>query len=446
MSLAATCGGRKAAQGETLGGLRWMCFHVADTYKGYQLMSAMLSGMRVIEGSAFVAAPSGGMHLALLGADVIRFDPIGGSIDYTRWPIAPSGASLYWTALNKGKRSIQIDLRSDEGRDIIKGMIAAPGDDAQTTGMFLTNFPARGWLSYESLRESRDDLVMVAITGNPDGSTAVDYTVNAAVGYPTATGPAGRGEPVNHVLPAWDVICGQQAALGLLAGDRHRRATGEGQLIKLALSDVAMSTVANMGHVAEAEILGEQRERLGNDLYGAFGRDFTTQDGHRFIVVAISIKQWRGMLTALDIVDEVATLEAELGVDFADEGARFNHRDRLFRVVEARTNQLTMAELAQALDANGCCWGQYRDFLGMVRDDERCSTENPMFQRVDQPGVGSILSAGSPLRFGADADVVVPPAPVLGADTDQILEDLLGLSGAEIGGLHDRGVVAGPVA
>ena len=397
--------------------------------------------MRVIEGSAFVAAPSGGMHLALLGADVIRFDPIGGSIDYTRWPLAPGGASLYWTSLNKGKRSIQIDLRSDEGRGLIHGLVGAPGDAG---GMFLTNFPARGWLGYEAMKQAREDVIMVAIKGNPDGSTAVDYTVNAAVGYPSATGPAGSTEPVNHVLPAWDVICGQQAALGLLAADRHRRQTGNGQLVELALADVAMSTVANLGHVAEAEILGEQRPRLGNDLYGAFGRDFVSQDGERFIVVAISIKQWLGTLEATGTADDVAALEKELGVDFSDEGERFNHRDRLFALVDSYAASTPMAEIAASLDAHRCCWGQYSDFRGMVANDLRCSTDNPMFQRVDQPGVGSVLSSGSPLHFGADTNVIVPPAPVLGADTDQILEELLGLSTTEIAGLHDRGVVAGP--
>jgi 2-methylfumaryl-CoA isomerase len=404
-------------------------------------MSKMLSGMRVIEGSAFVAAPSGGMHLALLGADVIRFDPIGGSLDYTRWPLAPGGASLYWASLNKGKRSIQVDLRSGEGRDIVSGLICAPGDQG---GMFLTNFPARGWLGYESMREHRDDVIMVTITGNPDGSTAVDYTVNAAVGYPMATGPSELAEPVNHVLPAWDVICGQQAALGLLAADRHRRTTGAGQLVTLALSDVAMSTVANMGHIAEAEILGEQRARLGNDLYGAFGRDFVTSDGHRFIVVAISIKQWKGMLEATGTTAQVHALEQELGVDFADEGERFTHRDRLFALVEGYAARTPMVQVAESLNTHGCCWGQYNDFLGMVENDVRCSTDNPMFQRVDQPGVGSVLSAGSPLRFSADDHVVVPPAPVLGANTDQVLEELLGLSTSEIAGLHDRKVVAGP--
>jgi len=403
--------------------------------------AGILSGMCVVEGSAFVAAPSGGMHLALLGADVIRFDPIGGSIDYTRWPLAPSGVSLYWTSLNKGKRSIQIDVRSDEGRELIQSLVAAPGDSA---GMFLTNFPAKGWLSYDELRKQREDLVMVAITGNPDGTTAVDYTVNAAVGYPTVTGPADASEPVNHVLPAWDIICGQQAALGLLAADRHRRATGDGQLITLALSDVAMSTVANLGHVAEAEILGDQRARLGNDLYGAFGKDFVSGDGHRFIVIAISRKQWRGMLTATGISDQVAAIEAELGVDFTDEGVRFDHREPLFALVRQWASASTIVEIEAAMTSNGCCWGRYNDFLGMVRDDERCSTANPMFQRVEQPGVGSVLSAGSPLRFGSQPAAVVPTAPLLGEHTDEVLEGLLGLSPAEIGGLHDRGVVAGP--
>ena len=103
-----------------------------------------------------------------------------------------------------------------------------------------------------------------------------------------------------------------------------------------------------------------------------------------------------------------------------------------------------MVQVAESLNTHGCCWGQYNDFLGMVENDVRCSTDNPMFQRVDQPGVGSVLSAGSPLQFGADDDVVVPPAPVLGADTDQVLEELLGLSISEIAGLHDRKVVAGP--
>ena len=107
-------------------------------------MYALLDGLRVIESSAFVAAPIGGMTLAQLGADVVRIDPIGGGIDIGRWPLAPGGHSLYWTGLNKGKRSVEIDLRSAEGRELAAALVTAGGDEG---GIFLTNVPPRGPLA-----------------------------------------------------------------------------------------------------------------------------------------------------------------------------------------------------------------------------------------------------------------------------------------------------------
>src|SRR4030081_2134183 len=100
-------------------------------------MSGILSGLRVVEGSAFVAAPLGGMTLAQLGADVIRFDQIGGGLDNARWPLGADGQSLFWAGLNKGKRSIQLDLRSAEGRELVTALVAARGN-------LMTDFPARG--------------------------------------------------------------------------------------------------------------------------------------------------------------------------------------------------------------------------------------------------------------------------------------------------------------
>ena len=278
-------------------------------------MSLPLEGLTVVEGSAFVAAPSGGMTLAQLGADVIRFDRIGGGIDHRRWPLTPDGASLYWNGLNKGKRSLAVDLGDPEAQDLVAELVGRAGN-------FLTNFPAVGWLSYESLRQRGDGLVMVAITGNHDGTTAVDYTVNCAVGYPSATGHADDPRPVNNVVPAWDLVCGQMAAVGLLAADRRRILEGVGDLVTLALSDVALATVSMLGSLAEAQLLGTQREAIGNDLYGAYGSDFPTGDGRRVMVVAISPKQWRGLQSATGTTDAVEALADELGVDFVDEGER----------------------------------------------------------------------------------------------------------------------------
>ena len=186
----------------------------------------------MIEGSAFVAAPLGGMTLAQNGADVIRFDQVGGGLDFNRWPLAADGQSLFWAGLNKGKRSIALDLSSDEGRDLAVALITQ-------TGVFLTNFPIRGWLDFEALRGRREDLIVVALTGNADGTSELDYTVNPATGFPWITGPREHADPVNHVLPAWDIALGTLSAFGILAAERHRSITGAGQIVRLALSDVA---------------------------------------------------------------------------------------------------------------------------------------------------------------------------------------------------------------
>jgi 2-methylfumaryl-CoA isomerase len=236
-------------------------------------MNRILAGLRIIESSAFIAAPYAGMTLAQLGATVIRVDPIGGGLDYRRWPVTDKGDSLYWAGLNKGKKSVCIDLRKPEGRALLGDLITAAGDGG---GIFLTNLPAPPPLDYDTLRARRADLIMASIYGSRDGATAVDYTVNAAVGFPLVTGPAGHDGPVNHVLPAWDLLAGSNAALAILAAERHRRLSGQGQLLRLALADMAFATVGNLGYVAEVQINGEDRPRLGNDIYGTFGRDFTT--------------------------------------------------------------------------------------------------------------------------------------------------------------------------
>ncbi len=398
-------------------------------------MSLPLEGLTVVEGSAFVAAPSGGMTLAQLGADVIRFDRIGGGIDHRRWPLTPDGASLYWNGLNKGKRSLAVDLGDPEAQDLVAELVGRAGN-------FLTNFPAVGWLSYESLRQRGDGLVMVAITGNHDGTTAVDYTVNCAVGYPSVTGHADDPRPVNNVVPAWDLVCGQMAAVGLLAADRRRILEGVGDLVTLALSDVALATVSMLGSLAEAQLLGTQREAIGNDLYGAYGSDFPTGDGRRVMVVAISPKQWRGLQSATGTTDAVEALADELGVDFVDEGERYLARDRLGGLFGPWFAARTLAEVASGLDAEGVCWGPYRTFIEMVDEDQRCSTVNPLFADLDQPGVGRHLVCGSPLAFAGVEGRGAATAPRLGEHTGRVLADDLGLGATEIGSLVDRGVVA----
>jgi 2-methylfumaryl-CoA isomerase len=406
-------------------------------------MTGILAGMRVVEGSAFVAAPLGGMTLAQLGADVIRFDPIGGGLDYSRWPITDDGRSLFWAGLNKGKRSIQIDLGTGRGRELIAELVTAPGPDG---GLFLTNFPLRGWLDQAALAARRPDLITVNITGNYDGSSAVDYTVNPATGFPWATGPRHVAVPFNHLLPAWDAITGTLAAAGMLAAERHRRLTGTGQVVRVALSDVALAMVGNLGKIAEAQINQRERPKDGNYLYGAFGRDFTTKDGRRIMVVALTLRQWQNLVKATGLAEAFTTCEKMLDVDLTKEGDRFEAREVIGAILKPWTITRTLEEIRSIFDAHDVCWGPYWTFMELVENDERCSPTNPMFQEVEQPGIGTYLMPSSPLNF--DACERLPPrrAPLLGEHTDEVLADVLGLTDAEIGRLYDDGIVGGPVS
>jgi len=401
----------------------------------------ILEGLRIIEGSAFVAAPLGGMTLAQLGADVIRFDPIGGGLDRGRWPVTAEGHSLFWAGMNKGKRSIQIDLRSEAGRDLAAAIITAPGPDA---GLFLTNFPARGFLDYDRLAERRRDLIMVNIVGNHDGSSAVDYTVNPATGFPWATGPRHLSVPFNHLLPAWDAITGALATTSLLAAERARARTGAGQHVQVALSDVAFWMVGNLGKIAEVQINHHERVKDGNYLYGAFGRDFSTKDGHRVMIVALTPRQWRNLVAATGLDDSFDAIARLMDVDLDDEGGRFAARELIGATLKRWVLLYTLEELRDIFDAHGVCWGPYQTFTQLVERDPRCSPMNPMFAEVEQPGIGTYLMPGSPLAFSAAERLVPTRAPLLGEHTDEVLASVLGLSDAEIGHLYNEGVVAGP--
>jgi 2-methylfumaryl-CoA isomerase len=383
------------------------------------MTAPILAGLRIIELSAFIAAPLGGATLAALGADVIRVDPPGGGIDIERWPLH-NGRSLYWAGLNQGKRSVTIDTHTEAGQRQVAGLITAPGEGGR---IVLTNLPVKGWNSYASLAKLRRDLIMVVITGDRDGGTAVDYTVNAALGFPWLTGPEGHGGPVNHVLPAWDAMTGYLAALAILAAERHRRMHGEGQLVELSLSDVGLAVAGHVGLIGEAILEPQPRGRFGNQVYGTFGRDFGTRDGRRVMVLALTARQWASLGEATGLSRDFAALESQAGADFRHEADRWIHRKALCEILELWVAKHDLAEIREIFERNGVLWGVYQTPKQLVTEDPRASIANPMFGDIDHPGIGTYLTAGSPLRFGASQPVPPRPAPVLGEHTDEVLRE-----------------------
>lgn len=390
-----------------------------------------LAGVRIVEISSFVAVPLAGMTLAQLGAEVVRVDPIGGAADYRRWPVTADGESIYWAGLNKGKRSLAADMRSQEGQQLVQRLIA-------DSGVLLTNVAGREWHSYDTLAALRPDLIHVEVSGRADGGTGVDYTVNAGIGFPLVTGPAELATPVNHVLPAWDVSCGIYAALAVVTALRHRDATGQGQRIGIRLENVALATAGNLGFFTEVMVNGTSRERIGNSVYGQYGQDFTSSDGVSFMVVALTARHFRDLAELTGTTKAVAALADTLGADFSDEGQRFEHRDALSGLFGEWFAAHTAEEITAALSGSSVLWDRYRSFAEAVTEEK--VTANPLFRPLDQPRIGEYLAPGLPISIGGE----YPPAvasPALGDDTTSVLTEWLGLSGDEVSRLVESGTV-----
>lgn len=398
-------------------------------------MYKLLCGLSVIEASSFVASPTAGLYCAQFGAEVIRVDQVGGGPDFHRWPVTADNDSLYWENLNRAKKSVALDLRRVEGRELLQQLVIE-------TGQFITNFPVDGFLAHAPLAARRADLVTIRIMGWADGSPALDYTVNNSVGYPllTGTGP----EPVNHVLPAWDLLTGAYAAFALLAALQRRNATGEGVEIRVPLSDVAIGTVANLGGIAEVLYSGQNRPRLANAVYGLFGRDFMTRDAQRTMIVIVTPAQWSNLLEALDLRDAVATVEARRGVSFAnDDGLRFLHRDALFPLFEQAIAARDHAALAALFDAKGIVHSRYRTMLDAA-NDRFLVAENPIFGTVENPSGAHYPAAGAFATIPQIDRQPPLPAPRNGEHSEQVLADRLGLPSKQIAHLIDAGIVGVP--
>ena len=407
-------------------------------------MYQLLSDLSVIEVSSFVASPTAGLYCAQMGAEVIRVDHKAGGLDYDRYMLTKEGRSLSWENLNRAKKSVALDLRSGEGRELCVEL-------ARKTGQCITNLPEKSFLSHSAMSKGRSDMVSLRIMGWHDGRQAMDFTVNAASGYPLMCGPEewpeGTDEktapPVNQVLPAWDFITGAYCAFALLAGLRNRDRTGEGAEIRVPLGDVAIGTFANSGAMAEMLYRGSDRERLGNAIWGAFGRDFKARDGIRFMVAALTPKQWDGLVAAFGIDQEIAALESQLGVRFADgDTPRFVHRKALFDLFQHAADRHDYEALAARMGEHGCTFERYRT-MHQAANDPVLIDENPLFgpspvnpSGFEYPATRSF--ANLPEKQAGDP----APAPYLGQHSEEVLAERLGLSSGAIGILIDAGTVA----
>ncbi len=404
-------------------------------------MTSLLSGMRVVESSAFVAVPLAGMTLAQMGAEVIRFDRPTGGLDAGRWPLAPNGRSLFWAGLNKGKKSVAVDVTTPEGRELVTQIITAPGPDA---GIFLTNLSVPGWFDHPTLTQHRNDMITATLAGDRHGKPAVDYTVNPSLGVPHMTGPEGLKDPVAHAIPAWDLLAGQVMVSSVLAAERHRLRHGTGQAVDLTLKDVAAAAMGHLGLIGDAHLNSAERGKSGNALYGAYGQDFVCACGGRVMVIGLTRRQWSLLIKVTESADAMAALSARTGRDLNIEGVRWDLRHEITAILKPWFAERRIEDFAGQFDKMGLTWSRFRTLKEAVTHDPDLSADNAIFSQVLQPGLGQFPIPGLPTSFSAAPRTTPAAAPELGAHTEEVLGDVARLTDGEIARLFDTGIVSSP--
>jgi crotonobetainyl-CoA:carnitine CoA-transferase CaiB-like acyl-CoA transferase len=390
-------------------------------------------GTRVLDLSRVLAGPYCSMLLADMGADVIKLEVPGVGDDSRQFPPFKGGESLYYVNLNRGKRGIVMDLKKPEGRDLFLGLV-------RRCDVLIENFRPgtmeRLGLGYNTLREANPRLIYAAIsgfgqTGPYRGLPGYDIIGQALGGLMSVTGwpdspPTRVGTAIGDILSA--LFC----CVGILAALRVRESTGVGQMVDIALVDSVFASLENIPQKFFAD--GAVPERIGNRYEFVYPYDsFRARDG--WVIIGIANDSiWRRFLEAAGIPG--------LGEDprFGSNKMRVENHASLKPLIEEWTAKKMVAEIVSLMNESGVPACPIHDVREVV-EDPHVSGAREMVVEVDQPGLGRIRVLGNPVKMSETRPTPRSPAPALGADTGDVLEELLGLTRAQILGLRKRGVI-----
>ena len=397
-----------------------------------------LSHITVLDLSRVLAGPYATMTLGDYGAEVIKIEQPGRGDDSRHWgpPFTDGGQSAYFLCTNRNKRSLTLNLKSEAGQKIFR-RLAAQAD------VIVENFKTGGMerlgLGYEGLRIENPGLIYCAITGygqtGPDRALpGYDTVIQAQGGIMSITGPTSEGtdgEPIKVGVAIVDITAGLQAAVAILTALQHRDRTGEGQQIDIALYDTQLSWLAN---VASGYLLsGDPPRRYGN-AHGTVVpyQTFATADGHLMLAVGND-----GQFASLaGVVGEPAWADDER---FATNPARVQHRDQLIPALADHFRQRATDEWIARLRAVGVPCGPVNDIPTALETPQ--AEDRQMVQTVTDGNGDRIRLVGPVPKLDRTPAQIFRPPPLLGEHTDELLQEKLALTGAEIQALHDNGVV-----
>ena len=391
-----------------------------------------LTGTRVIDLSRILSGPFCSMFLADMGAEVIKIEDVQEGDPVRRQGVLRNGYSLYFATFNRNKRSLTLDLRSVEGKAILRKLIA-------TADVVLDNFRPgvmeKMGLSRAELEAIKPDIVSCHITGfGVDGPyrdrPAFDFIAQAMSGFMSVNG-AEDDAPARAAPPLSDLIAGAYAAMGICAALLRRERTGKGEEVATSLVD---GMIANLAFLAAHYFgTGEQPRRTGNDhaLVSPYGL-FHARDGQVAIAPSNDVVYLR-------LLDALGLSHLREHPDFRTNADRFERRAEINALIDAKIGEQTIEHWVSVLNAAGVPCGRVMSLPEVFADPQVRHQE--MRITIEHPVHGELDVLGFPIKFTDDPCRVHRPPPVLGADTRDILREL-GYSDDEVGTLRDRRIIA----
>ncbi|MGZ6212245.1 MAG: CaiB/BaiF CoA transferase family protein [Candidatus Binataceae bacterium] len=407
-------------------------------------MGGPLGHVRVLELSRVLAGPWAAQTLADLGASVIKIERPGAGDDtrtyappYARTSDgAQSSESAYFLSTNRGKRSVTIDFTRPEGQKLVQAL-AAKSD------VVIENFKVDGLtkygLDYASLQALNPGLVYCSITGF--GQTGpyrhkpgYDFMIQGIGGLMSITGepdqPTGGG-PVKVGVAVADVFTGLYATIAILGALAHRDRTGAGQHIDLALLDTQVAVLANQA--MNYLVTGVAPQRLGNSHPNIVPYQvFATSDG--YIIVAVGNETQFARMCEVIGRPDLASDER-----FATNAARVNHRGEIVAILHGIFVTRTMRDWLDALERVGVPCGPINTIADVFADPQ--VQARGLRLDLPHPAIGTVPSVANPIKYSATPISYRSAPPMLGADTDEVLREMVGVTSAEIARLRKAGIV-----
>jgi crotonobetainyl-CoA:carnitine CoA-transferase CaiB-like acyl-CoA transferase len=392
-----------------------------------------LAGLKVIELAHIMAGPVCGRMLADLGADVIKVERIPGG-DASRGFLPPDlgGESAAFMMLNRNKRGIALDLKTDAGREVVRRL-------ARRADVVIENYRAgtleRLGLGYETLRQDNPGLILCEIsgfgrTGPYAGIGGFDLIAQGYSGLMSITGEGPGRPPVKCGPPLTDITAGILGAMGVLAAYVHRQATGEGQRVDTSLFEAGVTQTYWQSAIALAS--GASPGPLGSaHPLSAPYQAFETSDGW-VNVGASSEETWRRLIQALD--------RPELGRDarFARNADRMGHLPELVTQLGPEFKKRSTADWVERLERAGVPAGPVLTIQEMLQHPQTAARE--MLTDVPHARLGTVRTLGFPIRLTATPAEVRRAAPVLGEHTKEVLREV-GYTAVEIDRLMEQGAI-----